>query len=410
MRTRTPKGRLAAAFALIALLLLGSTLVASAQQAKALHSFTGGADGQNPIGGVAIDGSGNLYGTTVYGGTDRYGTVFELTPAANGTWTHKVLYSFLNDGKDGIEPEATVVLDAKGNLYGTTYYGGTYGFGTVFELSPVSGGGWSEKVLHSFNHTPKDGYEPYFGVTLDAAGNVYGTTEFGGAYNVGAVFELSPNTSGGWTETIIHSFRNNGTDAYWPLTRLTIDAAGNIYGTTIGGTTHLGYGTVFELSPRTGGGWTEKVLHNFTATTDGIAPYGGVALDSLGNLYGTAWQGGTYGNGTVFEMSPGTNGSWTEAPIFNFNGSDGSQPFWGVSLDALGNLYGTTALGGGSSGRSSIVFELSRLSGENWTEKILYTYGAGLSSGVIADSKGNVYGMTYGGGAYSDGAVFEVTP
>ena len=403
MRSRSISIGLTAVLAITALELCGTGLPALAQQAKALHSFTGGVDGQNPNGGVVIDTSGNLYGTTVWGGTDRYGTVFELTPSANGTWTHKVLYSFLNNGKDGVAPEAGVVLDAKGNLYGTTFYGGTYGYGTVFELSPSSSGGWTEKVLHSFNHNGKDGYEPYFGVTVDAAGNLYGTTEYGGAYDDGSVFEVSPKTGGGWKEVILHSFRRSGTDGYWPLTGLTLDVAGNLYGTTLGSTVYPGNGTVFEVSPITGGGWTEKLVHDFTGgTTDGIAPYAGVIFDSAGNLYGATPQGGAYGAGTVFKMSPGAGGIWTETLIFSFDGSDGSQPIWGVALDASGNLYGTTS--------SGTVFELSPVSGGGWMEKILYTYGAGFSSGVIPDSAGNLYGTTYGGGAYKDGAVFEVTP
>jgi uncharacterized repeat protein (TIGR03803 family) len=200
------------------------------------------------------------------------------------------------------------MLDAAGNLYGTTAGGGSArglnGYGTVFELTPTAGGGWTETVSHIFESTNTDGAHPLGGLISDAAGNLYGTT-YGNAwdsgYGQGTVFELT-RTNGGWREKQLHTF--NGTDGAGPRASLILDAAGNLYGTTSGGGTY-GAGTVFELTPIAGGGWAERVLHNFNNDgTDGAYPYGGLIFDAAGNLYGTTLYGGTYGNGTVFEIAP----------------------------------------------------------------------------------------------------------
>src|ERR1019366_934096 len=211
----------------------------------------------------------------------------------------KVLYSFIHNGTDGGFPQAGLIFDAAGNLYGTTSEGGTSsscsgGCGTVFELTPTAGGGWTEKVLHNFNSNGTDGANPYAGLIFDAAGNLYGTTTVGGTYYYGTVFELTPTAGGGWTEKVLHSFNYNGTDGNNPQASLTIDAAGNLYGTTSGGGTYGNYkGTVFELTPAAGGDWTETVLHNFVGP-DGAAPLAGLIFDAAGNLYGTTSGGGTY--------------------------------------------------------------------------------------------------------------------
>src|SRR5664279_5403051 len=204
----------------------------------------------------------------------------------------QVLHNFNNNGTDGTFPQAGLIVDGAGNLYGTTSEGGTYiscsgGCGTVFELTPNGSGGWTETVLHNFNSNGTDGANPYAGLIFDAAGNLYGTTTTGGTYYVGTVFELSPSQGGGWTEKVLYSFNYNGTDGNYPQASLTIDAAGNLYGTTwAGGPYGYGYGTVFELTPAAGGGWTETVLHNFVGT-DGAAPLAGLIFDAAGNLYGT---------------------------------------------------------------------------------------------------------------------------
>ena len=333
-----------------------------------LYSFNwngNGTDGTNPGGGLIFDAAGNLYGTTVYGGTYGYGTVFELTPAAGGTWTEKVLWSFGN-GTDGANPGGGLIFDAAGNLYGTTVYGGTYGYGMVFELTPAAGGTWTEKVLWSFGNGT-DGYQPFAGLIFDAAGNLYGTTVSGGTYLYnGTVFELTPAAGGGWTEQVLHSFNYNGTDGIWPYAGLIFDAAGNLYGTTDSGGAY-GDGTVFELMPGQGGIWTEGVLYSFLCSpfncTDGYSPQAGLIFDAAGNLYGTTSEGGTYHYGTVFELTPAAGGGWTETVLYSFgNGTDGVGPVAGLIFDAAGNLYGTTAYGGtGVDGlnEGGTVFELA---------------------------------------------------
>jgi uncharacterized repeat protein (TIGR03803 family) len=328
---------------------------------KVLHSFGNGEDGSGPSVGVIFDGSGNLYGTTAIGGAYSKGTVFELIPKTGGGWTEKVLHSFGN-GTDGNGPYSSLMLDA-GRLYGTTYDGGVYSYGTVFELSPKVGGGWTEKVLHSFNATGTDGGYPMASMIFDAGGNLYGTTVSGGTHDCGTVFELSPKKGGGWTETVVHAFNNNGTDGSKPYAGVILNA-GNLYGTTIGGGTHY-YGTVFELSPKVGGGWTETVLYSFGDNgTDGNSPVDAVTFYA-GNIYGTTFTGGNNlsctgnggGCGTVFELTPAFGGGWTETVLYNFSKPDGFEPESRVIFDGSGNLYGTTAAGGAY--KTGTVFEIT---------------------------------------------------
>ena len=242
------------------------------------------------------DAAGNLYGTMTEGGAYGAGMVFELSPGAGGAWTETVLWSFGN-GSDGEFPESGVIMDAAGNLYGTTLQGGTYcqGCGTVYELSPSKGGNWSETVLHNFNGD--DGSESWASLILDAAGNLFGTTSQGGTYSEGTVFEVSPN-DGGWTETVLHSFPSDGHDGSNPMAPLILDPTGNLFGTTYGGGTN-GAGTVFELSARQGG-WSEAVLYNFAYGYFS----GGVVMDRAGDLYGTTYTGGFYQYGIAFELTP----------------------------------------------------------------------------------------------------------
>jgi uncharacterized repeat protein (TIGR03803 family) len=209
--------------------------------------------------------------------------VFELTPTAGGGWTEKVLYSFGN-GTDGAYPLAGLIFDAARNLYGTTSGGGTYGDGTVFELTPAGGGGWTEKVLYSFGNGT-DGSDPWAGLIFDAVGNLYGTTYGGGTYNYGTVFELTPTAGGGWTEKVLHNFNYNGTDGDYPYAGLIFDAARNLYGTTLGGGTYNS-GTVFRVNA-VGGRVRVQVLHSFGNGTAGWEPYAGLIFDAVGNLYGT---------------------------------------------------------------------------------------------------------------------------
>jgi uncharacterized repeat protein (TIGR03803 family) len=312
---------------------------------KTLHSFGSGNGAYGPLAGLTIDAAGNLYGTAYYHG----GSVFELSPTAGGGWILKTLHAFNINGAGGSAPHSVPIFDAAGNLYGTATSGGT-GNGTVFELTPTATGTWTETVLHKFRSKP-DGASPN-SLIFDGNGNLYGTTGVGGAYEKGTVFELTPVAGGGWTESILHSF-GAGTDGANPLS-LVFDGAGNLYGTTLqGGNGACSYGangcgTVFELSPQTGGAWTETILLNFsTDGTEGWEPFAGLTFDAAGNLYGTTGWGGVYTYGTAFKLSPQGGGAWTETVLHNFgNGSDGEVPGSGLIFDAAGNLYGATGAGG----------------------------------------------------------------
>jgi uncharacterized repeat protein (TIGR03803 family) len=267
-----------------------------------------GTDGVSPLGGVIVDVAGNLYGTTIYGGTGTCGlitcgTVFELSPASGGGWTEKILHNFTDSVADGANPYSGLILDKAGNLYGTTYNGGAYGWGTVFKLSPANGGTWTVTILHSFNNNGIDGTLPAGPLTFDAAGNLYGTTSYGGT-NYGTIFELTPQTGGGWNEEILYTFinGNEGSNPIYPGAIVVLDKAGNIYGVSSGGSGLTG--TVFELSPQAGGTWAFNVLYDFNDLgTTGEAPVG-VILDSHGNLYGVTAGGGTDNVGTAFEIIP----------------------------------------------------------------------------------------------------------
>jgi uncharacterized repeat protein (TIGR03803 family) len=377
---------------------------------KTLFNFDNGIDGARPAAGLIFDAAGNLYGTTVFGGIHGSGIVFELMPNGSGGWAEKVLRNFGN-GYNGVWPNASVILDAAGNLYGTTSGGGSYGLGTVFELTPTHGGQWTEKLLYNFSLNGRDGFWPEAGLISDAAGNLYGTTSTGGASTYGAVYELMPSGSGGWTEKVLHSFSlyTDPAGGQTPIGGLILDRAGNLYGTTYLGGTYQ-YGTVFELTPNGSGGWTDTVLHTFGSGTDGVGPWAGLILDRAGNLYGTTPWGGTYSNGIVFELTPNGSGGWTETVLHNFgSGTDGSQPLTSLIFDAVGNLYGTTQAGGTYGGGT--VFELTPQGGET----VLHNFGSGTDgsdpwASLIFDSAGNLYGTTQSGGLGSGGTVFQLTP
>jgi uncharacterized repeat protein (TIGR03803 family) len=408
---------------LVVFALIPGTLALAQESVQ--YGFTDNGSGYSPI-SVIFDGAGNLYGTLDYGGsgvcpnrTDGCGTVFELSPNANGGWTRKTLHNFPMNGSDGYYPEAKLILDAAGNLYGTTLYGGSRHYGTVYELMPQANGKWTEKILHTFSNDGTDGKYPWAGLLLDAAGNLYGTTFEGGTFTVcaggcGVVFELSPAENGKWTESILLDFGSGYTDAYTPDNgSLIIDSAGNLYGTSGGGGTY-GSGTVFELSPAAGGSWTETTLYNFGAAGDGSFPQGGVAFDSAGNLYGTTTAGGAYGFGTAFQLTPAGGGNWTETIIHSFDveTGDGTLPRADVILDSAGNVYGTTLEGGASD--IGMVFELSPGIGGSWTETVLHSFqdngidGETPGPSLTFDSSGNIYGTTYDGGLKKGGTVFKI--
>jgi uncharacterized repeat protein (TIGR03803 family) len=342
-------------------------------------------------------------------------SVILLVTGTSASAQEEVLHSFTSNssGKLGYDPYGGVVFDAAGNLYGTTQVGGTYDNGIVFELMPKAGG-WTEKVLHNFG-AGKDGYNPAVGLTFDASGNLYGSTLYGGAYSRGIVFELTPKVGGGWAEKVLHNF-GQGTDGQQPFGNLTLDASRNLYGATLSGGA-ASAGTVFKLTHTPAGNWAETVLHSFSDNgTDGFGPFGGLIFDAVHNLYGTTASGGAYGRGTAFELTPATGGSWTEAVLYDFgNGTDGYDPNGGLIFDAAGNLYGTTAKGGPDSGGT--VFELTPATGGNWAETLLEffnnnpgTGGYDPTGGLIFDAAGNLYGTTIDGGLSGGGTLFELTP
>jgi len=415
-----PSRRRSGVFAIVAAVLMAFALLTAdataASKEYVLHALGGEGDASFPTSALVADAAGNLYGEGG-GGAHGFGAIFKLTRTSGG-WKESVIYSFPG-GKSGAAPMGGLVWDAVGNLYGTTVAGGTplvchkAGCGTVFELSPSSDGEWKETVLYRFGSCKTDGCLPYGGAIFDASGSLYGTTKGGaGSGGQGTVFKLTP-TSGGWTEELLYSFTNNGVGGF-PASGLVFDKTGNLYGAAT-----AGYGTIFELTPNSGG-WQGKLLYGFPGGSDGRAPNGPLIFDGAGNIYGTTQEGGPQNYGTTFELSP-HDGTWSETVLYDFcsisNCQDGGEPIAGLVFDAGGDLYGTTYYGGGESycaGRGcGAVFKLE-LSGGKWTESVLHSFTAGNDgqnpmAAVIVEG-GKLYGTTLYGGVHNDGVVFQVKP
>jgi hypothetical protein len=341
-----------------------------------LYRFAGGNDGANPYAGLIFDAAGNLYGTTWSGGANSAngfgGTVFKLTPKGDGTWSESVLYSFcsLTNCADGALPYGGVILDQKGNLYGTTVIGGSSSLvcnggnkncGVVFKLTPNAGGGWTESVLYNFTGG-NDGGSPFGSLIFDQSGNLYGTAEESSAgscrFGCGVVFQLTPQVGGNWTESVLHGF-TGGSDGGVPVGELIFDAKGNLYGATtsgghIGRFCSVGCGLAFELTPN-GGSWTETVLHQFRGI-DGGFPAAGLTFDAAGNLWGTTEVDGPRIEGVVFKLTPNSSGGWRETVVHAFQNHPGGSPRAGIVFDGAGNLYGTTY---GDSTTFGSVFEIA---------------------------------------------------
>ncbi len=383
---------------LLALVCLVAT-AASADNGAVLYSFcsqTNCTDGAYPYAGLIFDHAYNLYGTTLQGGPVFAGTVFQLEHSSTG-WKENVIYSFTG-GSDGAAPAGPLVFDQTGNLYGIAGGGGS-GFGTVYELTP-SNGSWSFHVIYTF----LGGADGVVGIDsggliIDQSGNLYGTTEMGGTAGFGTVFELTPS-NGGWTKNTLYSFAG-GNDAADPLTGVTFDQAGNLYGATVGGGAYGG-GAVFELT-NSQNTWTESVIYSFTGGNDGSYPeFGAVIFDSAGNLYGTAAGGGSYNQGVVYELTPSGDG-WAESVLYTFTGgNDGGQPFAGLTFNRAGNLFGEAAYYGASG--YGTVFKLVREQG-GWQENTILTFdgnnGAFPYGAVVFDQSGNLFGATFRGGNLS---------
>jgi hypothetical protein len=446
---------------LVAILLTASQLAAG-QSEYLVYSFpkTGRsiAAGCTPEGSLVADSAGNFYGTTEQCGIGA-GTVFKLTRPVppSKQWVETVLYSFTG-GLSGVDvryPRSGVVFDSAGNLYGAAA-GGANGLGAVFELSPpaTEGGSWTESLLYSFKGGLTDGaltnlpwnnqLQAAEGVVLDAAGNLYGVTPFGGSglqeynfcqYGCGVAYKLTPPaTAGGtWTETVLHSFKAKQGAVYAVGTPV-FDAKGNLYGATQGAAAghSLGAAAYRLTAPATeGGAWTYTLLYAFTPFRGlGDGPQSSLTFHNNGRLYGTTEAAGQYDGGTVFELVPPTvpGGAWTQNILHEFgNGTDGSSPLADVIFDKAGNLYSTTWIGGSGATSSSCyyhgcgtVFELSppALEGGDWTETILHSFGPPPSttdgsepqSGLIVGKNGVLYGVTPYSGRGSAGTVFGIVP
>jgi uncharacterized repeat protein (TIGR03803 family) len=389
------------AFAFILALAMLASPRAQSQTFSVVHSFSGGTDGAAPLAGLIMDASGNLYGTTTSGGTFGAGTVFEYS----STGVETVLYNFTGEA-DGGDPEGSLLLIGA-SLYGTTASGGASGTGTVFEVTAGK-----ETVLYSFKGGT-DGAAPGASLARDSSGNLYSTTNLGGTDGNGTVFKLVRPAKGGstvWTEQVLYNFGAGENDGTKPVSGVSLDTAGNLYGTTSAGGTY-GNGDVYQLT-LSGSVWTENILHQFELLSDGGTPYAGIVVDRAGNLYGAATNGGgggDSGGGTIFEMSP-SDGGWTFTVLYGL-------PGWGVSgsfrnlLVTSNKIYATTHCDGAYS--SGTVYELTRSPKGGWTYTSLYVFTGGTDglysfSSLVLDKAGDLYGTTIYGGAQNSGVIFKI--
>ncbi|HEX8814711.1 MAG TPA: choice-of-anchor tandem repeat GloVer-containing protein [Terriglobales bacterium] len=397
----------------IAALMLVSPTAATAAKYRVLHNFGRGTDSKEPFGALAWDVRGNLYGVTGAGGPDKpctpygCGTAFKLAPRSDGSWQESVLHDFRGD-RDGAYPYGTMVFDSYGNLYGTLVGGPSSGAG-VFKLSSGTKG-WSNARIYT------DGAGP--GLMIDSLGNLYG--EMGpGEQKGGAIGELSKG-AGGWNYTALFSF--DGTDGLTPEAPPIWDTKGDMLGTTLAGGiygapcwTYSGCGVVFKMTPDGNGTWTYRVLHTFASSKDdGQSPSGGLVMDKLGNVYGTTDLGGRYDNGTVFKLAE-TGGHWEMTQIYDFpNCKYGCLPSGNLIFDTAGNLYGVASGGLPDCGYTcGVVFKLTPQENGKWKYSVLHKFsgpdGALPGYGLAIDNQGNLFGVTSSGGKYNFGVAFEIS-
>jgi uncharacterized repeat protein (TIGR03803 family) len=399
---------LSSVFALAIALFVAS---ARASSTEVIFSFTGEEGGEYCDTDVEVDAAGNLYGTSVLGGDFGGGTVWQLSPVGDG-WVHTVLYSFTG-GADGGEPYKGVTLDAAGNLYGTAVTGGSGscegGCGVAYKLTN-SGGTWTQTVIHAFTGG-SDGSGPGARVALDGRGNVYGMTPTGGANGLGTIYALHPRSNGGYALRVLHTFTGGSDGSSGSAGKLVV-RNGRIFGAaTTGGS--FGAGTVFQLRPTPSGEWDFRTSYSFQGAPDGVFPYGALLFDAAGNIYGTTYYGGTNGLGTVYKLSPNGSGEWIESVLYSFKpGSDGNSSISNLVADAAGNLYGTTSEGGLGSGT---IFKLAPNPNGTWTESLPHSFqgspdGAFPYAGMVGDGTGTFYGATVHGGDDGDGAIYRFTP
>jgi uncharacterized repeat protein (TIGR03803 family) len=376
-------------------LVLALTALAQAQTFSTLYTFTGGSDGNVPYAGV-IEVNGNIYGTTFVGGSDENGVVFEV----QGNGTEKTIHSFGNP-PDGNSPQAPLIRASNGKLYGVASFGGANQYyGAVFEIDRAG----AEKVFYSFAGGTSDGCSPEGGL-LEYKGELYGTTVRCGAYGLGVIFKLTMTGK----ETVIHSFTGGDSDGAYPLymTLIVNQKSGTFYGVASeGGQAEndcpAGCGVLFKMNKK----GKVTALHTFAGgTSDGCSPYG-PALDKNGNLYGTTGACGAYGEGTVWKITQ--KGAETTLHSFGDGGTDAGYPFSGVAIDSKGNIYGATVRGGTEG--SGALYEFSGSGEYSVIYSFEYSDGAYPIGQVFVDSKGNVYDTTSAGGTDGAGTVWKYEP
>jgi uncharacterized repeat protein (TIGR03803 family) len=387
---------------------MAASTASSAQTLTSLTSFNG-IDGAIPNAGLIADAYGNLFGTTLEGGAYGFGTVFEIVKTTSGYASAPTVLASFSGGDGGAYPRGGLLADANGNLFGTTGGGGTTAYGAVFEiLKTTNGYAGIPIVLASFSGD--DGAFPVSSLLSDANGNLIGTTEEGGSSNSGTVFEITKTATGySSTPTVLVSF--NGNDGFFPIAGLIADASGNLFGTTVlGGTSNAG--TVYEVV-KTSSGYasTPTVLANFSTGASNAYPYGGLLADAKGDLFGTSMEGGPYAAGVAFEIPKTTSGYGVPTTLLSFNDADGAFPWASLIADADNNLFGTTA--GGGTNSDGTVFEIAFTATGYATAPATVANldavnGTNSYGSLIADANGNLFGTASNGGAYGEGTVFEV--
>jgi uncharacterized repeat protein (TIGR03803 family) len=395
---------------------LAAAHAACAQTYTVLHNFSGGSGGEYSSSSITLDAGGNLYGTTAAGGTGSCsnqaeqgcGTVFKLKHAGSG-WILNTLYSFLGNG-DGAYPNDGVFFGTDGALYGSTTVGGLPGCsgpgcGTVYRLTPPAtfcptvNCSWVKTMLYQFTGG-NDGTDPTGQLVFDHSGNIYGTSASGGGNGEGTAYELA-RSGGNWAFNLLYSFNAQIANPY----NVVLDSAGRLYGPAGGGAN--GWGVIYQLTS-SGSGWTATSLYNFQNGNDGEAGLGGVIIDGSGNLYGTTDHGGAGNDGTAFKLT--SSGGWNFSLLHGFSGGDGCGPAARPTMDAAGNLYGTTVCDGPYG--FGTVFKLT-FSNDGWSYSDLHDFTGGSDGGypsgaVAVDANGNVYGTAVSGGASNYGVIFEI--